>query len=121
MFSLTSHERKVLVFIGIIILCGAVLKFFNVSFVRQKTIAEPNPTISANTSNPSIPAKQIIVNVNTATQEELEKISGIGPELARRIIEYHQQYGSFFSLEDLKKVKGIGSKKAQLIKDYITF
>jgi competence protein ComEA len=118
MFSLTSYERKVLLFIAILIVCGAVLKFFNISFSRQKPAAEIN---SHNNSSPNIPAKQIIVNINTASQQELEKIPGIGPELARRIIDYRQTKGQFRSLEDLKDVKGIGEKKAQAIKEYITF
>ncbi|MDP2924193.1 MAG: helix-hairpin-helix domain-containing protein [Candidatus Omnitrophota bacterium] len=121
MFSLTSHERKVLLLIGILILCGAVLKFFNVSFVRQKTTSEIKLITADNISSQNIAPKQIIINVNTASQEELEKLSGIGPEISRRIIEYRQEYGLFYSLEDLKKVKGIGEKKAQLIKEYITF
>lgn len=121
MFSLTSHERKVLIFIGILILCGAVLKFFNVSFVRQKNANETKLVTANNISGQNIPVKQIIVNINTASQEELEKIPGIGPELARRIIEYRQTKGQFRSLEDLNNVKGIGEKKLGAIKDYISF
>jgi comEA protein len=126
MFSLTSYERKVLIFIGALILCGAALKFFNVGFISQKTTVkttpnETTPKIPNNISNPNVLTKQIIVNVNTASQQELEKIPGIGPELARRLIAYRQTKGQFRDLEDLKDVKGIGEKKAQLIKNYISF
>ena len=121
MFSLTSHERKVLLLIGILILCGAVLKFFNISFTRQKPITEINPPVSNNTLSPDISAKQAIINVNTATQGELEKLPGIGPEIAQRIIEYREAKGQFIMLDDLNRVKGIGKKKLEAIKDYVVF
>ena len=111
MFSLTHNERKVLLFIGILILCGATFKFFNVR-VRSNTEFIP---AQANT------AKALPVNINSASQEELEIIPGIGPEIARRIIEYRNQVQVFKTLDDLDKVKGIGPAKLQVIKDYITF
>ena len=50
------------------------------------------------------------MNINTATSEELQTLSGIGPSMAQRIIEYHQANGSFQSVEDLTDVSGIGDK-----------
>lgn len=49
-----------------------------------------------------------VVNINTASQSELETLSGIGPAKARAIVEYRQQHGQFKSVEEIKKVKGIG-------------
>ncbi len=48
------------------------------------------------------------VDVNTATQSELESLPGIGPTKARAILEYRQQHGPFQRVDDLAKVKGIG-------------
>lgn len=48
------------------------------------------------------------VDLNTATQSELESLPGIGPAKARAILEYRQQHGPFLSVEELAKVKGIG-------------
>ncbi len=48
------------------------------------------------------------VNVNTATQEQLESLNGIGPAKAKAIIDYRQKNGGFKTLEDLDKVPGIG-------------
>ena len=59
------------------------------------------------------------VNINTATQTELETLSGIGPSLATKIIEYRESNGKFTSIEDIKNVSGIGDSKCERIKDYI--
>lgn len=49
-----------------------------------------------------------VVNINTATQAELESLKGIGPEKAKAIIEYRTKNGAFKTVDDLDKVKGIG-------------
>ena len=48
------------------------------------------------------------VNINTATQAELETLQGIGPGKAKAIIDYRNKNGPFKSADDLEKVKGIG-------------
>ena len=60
------------------------------------------------------------ININTATQADLETIDGVGPALAERIIEYRKQNGKFKNIEELKSVKGIGDKKFESIKEKIT-
>ncbi len=59
------------------------------------------------------------VNINTANQTELETLTGIGPSLANKIIQYRKQNGNFKSIEDLKNVSGIGESKFEAIKDSI--
>jgi competence protein ComEA len=51
------------------------------------------------------------VDLNTATEEDLEKIPGIGPAMAGRILAYRQQIGQFHSIDDLRQVSGVGDKK----------
>jgi len=53
------------------------------------------------------------VDLNTASKELLTYVSGLGPVLAQRIIEYRKENGNFKSREELKKVKGLGSKAFQ--------
>jgi len=59
------------------------------------------------------------VNINTANQEQLMSLKGIGESYAQRIIEYREKNGPFQSPEDLLKVKGIGEKTFEAIKDNI--
>ena len=60
------------------------------------------------------------VNINTATQTELETISGIGPSTALKIINYRTENGKFKKIEDITNVPGIGEAKFKSIKDSIT-
>jgi len=60
------------------------------------------------------------VNLNTATSAELEKLPGVGPALAGRILEYRTKNGGFKKIEDLMNVKGIGEKSFLKLKPQIT-
>ena len=59
------------------------------------------------------------VNINTATQTELETLPGIGPSIALKIIDYRKENGKFNTIEDIKKVNGIGENKYSKIKELI--
>lgn len=60
------------------------------------------------------------ININQADVNELDKLPGIGPAMAAKIVEYREANGGFTAIEDLKKVKGIGEAKFNKIKDKIT-
>lgn len=60
------------------------------------------------------------VNLNTATQAELETLPGIGPSKATAIIEYRETTGKFQQVDDLKNISGIGDKTFDKLKDSIT-
>lgn len=60
------------------------------------------------------------ININTATKEELMKLSNIGESKAEKIIDYRTANGNFNSIEDIKKVSGIGDKLYDSIKENIT-
>lgn len=61
-----------------------------------------------------------LVNLNTASQSELESLSGIGPAFAGRIMEYREKNGGFRDVNEVKLVKGIGEKTFEKIKDGIS-
>lgn len=69
--------------------------------------------------NDNIEGGKSMVNINTATQTELEQLSGIGPSTALKIINYREENGKFKSIEDIKNVPGIGDSKFSSIKDMI--
>lgn len=60
------------------------------------------------------------VNINKASQEELDNLPGIGPSTASKILEYRKQNGNFKNIEDIKEVSGIGEAKFEKIKEMIT-
>jgi competence protein ComEA len=59
------------------------------------------------------------IDINTASEEDLQKIPHIGPAMAKRIIEYRNTAQSFRSLEELRNVKGIGEKTLEKIEPYM--
>ena len=60
------------------------------------------------------------INLNTATTEELQTISGIGAKRAQDIIDYRDANGGFSSVDDLKNVSGIGEKTLEKLKSEVT-
>ena len=75
-------------------------------------LATPGPTIEAVSTE--------LININTASAEELDSLPGIGATLAQRIIEYREQNGPFINPEDIINVPGIGSGNYERFKDMIT-
>ena len=60
-----------------------------------------------------------MVNINTADEKALDTLPGVGPAMAKRIIEFRETEGAFQSIEDIKKVRGIGDAKFAKMKDKI--
>lgn len=64
-------------------------------------------------------SKEEKININKATQTEIETLPGIGPSTALKIINYRNEHGKFKNIEDIKNVSGIGDSKFENIKEYI--
>lgn len=60
------------------------------------------------------------LNVNRATAAELEKLPGIGPTLAARIVAYRAEHGPFRAVDELVRVPGIGPKTLEGLRDLVT-
>lgn len=61
-----------------------------------------------------------IVNINTATLEQLTELPGIGPALAEKIILYREAHGHFGTIDDIMNVSGIGPSKFEQLKNQIS-
>lgn len=61
-----------------------------------------------------------LIDLNSATVDELISLPGLGVVLAQRVIDYRKSVGRFQAVEDLREVKGIGSKKFDQIKSLVT-
>jgi competence protein ComEA len=80
----------------------------------------PSPEKTAPVLTPTATSSPFI-NINYASQAELESLPGIGAVLAKRILAYRTRYGFFNSLQDLLKVYGIKPQTLQLIEPYVSF
>jgi competence protein ComEA len=60
------------------------------------------------------------ININTGSLEELQKLPGVGPKVAQRIIDFRKENGNFKKAEELMKVRGIGEKTFAKMKDLLT-
>lgn len=89
-----------------------------VHVAAQGETASP-PVVSGGATS-AAPATGGLININTATQQELEELPGIGPVTAASIIAYRQTSGPFATIEDVTLVSGIGEGKFAQIKDLIT-
>ena len=86
---------------------------------RRGEMPPPSPTRPApEVNSPNRPGTRL--NLNTATPAELEALPGIGPALAKRIVEYREAHGPFATVDDLLAVSGIGPAKLAQLRPYVT-
>jgi len=90
---------------------------------QPSSVSPPTATVPLSDiikPSPPPPDQPYIVDLNTATQADLERVPGIGPVLAARIIAYRQYYGPFKTVYQLRLIKGIGQQTFDKIKPYVT-
>lgn len=86
--------------------------------VDEEYISRENSNLKT-TENNKVSNKSQKININTASQTELETLPGIGPSTALKVIEYRKENGRFKNIEDIKNIKGIGESKFNNIKELI--
>jgi competence protein ComEA len=122
---MNKKEQTVIFFLCITFLVGAgisLIKYYaqqknlNTIMINQKDSTKLSQVDSADFVN----NETALININTASNKELDVLPGIGPALAQRIVDYRMKNGSFKTKEDILKVSGIGSKRFEALKDKIT-
>ena len=78
------------------------------------------PSGSAQTEQPQAQANGGLININTATLEELDSINGIGPVTAQKILDHRKRIGRFSSVDQLLEVSGIGTKTLEKMRSKVT-
>ena len=85
------------------------------------TVAQlTNAAEAATEPKDTTPTEPPIININTATSEQLQTLPSIGPVIAERIITYRNENGNFASVTDLLNVSGIGEKTLETLFDLVT-
>ena len=89
--------------------------------VLAAAAAEAQTAETARPRTPRRPAKPgpVRMNVNTASEQLLQRLPGIGPKMAERIIEYRAAHGDFLRPRDVIRVKGIGPKTFEKLAPYL--
>ena len=129
--------EKLILFLVFLVFAGIIVTFaFSWSYIEDddtksgdtvsfQYITESktqSPSVNGNVSSVSGNGEQTkdMININTATVDELDTLPGIGPAKAQAIVDYRNTQGNFLKIEDIMNVSGIGEKIFEQIKDSIT-
>lgn len=88
--------------------------------VPAAMLSAPAQTEPADAATQPTQGYSFPLNINSASEDQLQSLPGIGPVLARRIVAYREENGGFSQLEELMLVEGIGEKRLEEILEYIT-
>ena len=135
-FGFTRNEMAVVLFLGATLAAGSAIRLFrsgadqsqpggpvyatsdSLFLARSRLLYGQGDTARGPSRNNAIPLQRI--PLNNASAAELERLPGIGPALARRIIAYRETHGSFQALKDLGHVKGIGPKTLDRLRTLVS-
>lgn len=126
---ITKHYWRAVTSLLILILLGSVfwgLRRFNPTLFLGEPdfIAVPNEEIKSQKPNQSKieveqPQRPAVLNINTASVEDLQTLPNIGPQMAKRIVQYRNEIGNFDKVDALTEVKGIGEKTLEKLKPFV--
>lgn len=102
----------------------AVLMVSSLPVMAGTTGDDTAKATTQKTPKASKPAKKALpegkININTASEKDLQKLPKVGPAMAKKIVEYRNSVKSFKTVEELRNVKGIGAKIFEGLKPYVT-
>ncbi len=127
--ALTGTERKVILFLSGAFVLGAGIRLYQETFpsVPDFDYAASDSVFAALSEKPEVETvaeddtvAPAVVNINTASREELMTLPGVGAVMADRILAYRTKAGVFRSSEELRNVKGIGKRRLEQLTPLIT-
>ena len=127
--SLTRAEQRVILFLSATLLIGAGIRFYQEAYppTRQfdyrsadSSFAAFREKLASDTIQKKTGTTGVLLDINSASKDELVGLPGIGKTLAERIVFFRENEGEFGSIEDLQKVKGISRKKFEKLKPFVT-
>jgi comEA protein len=131
--ALTKTERNVILFLVTTMIIGAVIRLYETAFpalpqfsyrASDSTFAilsaAPEDSVSVIPINMTTGEESGKVNINTATEQQLIDLPGIGKVTAERILKYREETGKFTTIEDLRAIKGISKNKLERLSSMIT-
>ena len=142
MFTFNRNEQVILLLLCGILLVGVVVSYIDSKDpdripdfeVRKNAVEVPQEKEKADVQQHRSPAKADgkgdasekkdslageLIDINSATAKEFERLSGIGPQIAGRIVAYREQHGAFKRVDDLTKVRGIGPKTLERLRPHL--
>lgn len=91
-----------------------------VAVPRQGRAAALSGTAAAGEAGAAGAGAGALVNLNSATAEQLDTLDGVGPATAQKILEYRQAHGGFRTIDDLAQISGIGPKRLEALRGRVT-
>lgn len=98
-------------------MAAVLLVAVSVTAMSDRVALTPLVTEALTTSSAE---QTLVINLNTATAEQLQQLEGVGEVLSARIIDYRETHGCFRSIEDLLDVQGIGKTRLEKWRPYLT-
>ena len=137
MFTFNRNEQIILLMLCGVLIVGIVIRYLDSKdpdripdFEVRKNAVEVPPREEAEAHQYLSPAEADekieispageLIDINSATAKEFERLPRIGPQLAGRIVAYREENGAFKRIDDITKVKGIGSKTLERLRPHLT-
>ncbi len=136
---LTTQEKLIIKFLSGAILLGGIIGIIRHKFISDNELVEAVATQNEKFLHLStLPVDSVgssdtdflvegesdlidsLININTATKEELMELPKIGPVTAERILRYREDFGNFHNIDELKNIKGIGPKTMEQLRLLVT-
>lgn len=124
-----DSARHTCIMIGIaLVILSVIMAYMTLGGERELVSPESSTVPHSEYNEYSLPSTTVVatnsvnslINLNTATVEELETIDGVGEKTALQIISYRNELGGYTSVSQLMDIKGIGEAKYSMIAPFVT-